>query len=83
MCTTFVFFSNTSFSQLLQDLSLFGIVLLPDTRFSQFFEGPSFSSIVRTGQVNKTAETAKFRKDFNYDIVMQRALGNSTALYMR
>ena len=63
-----IFTSNTSIS---------------DTRFSKFFEGPRYFSIIQNGQETKTVKTDLFKTDFNYDIVIQEALGNSTAIYAR
>ena len=58
-------------------------ICISDNRFKQFFDGFSYFSILQNGHVNTRAETARFKEDFNYDIVMQQALANSTAIYMR
>ena len=56
---------------------------IPDTRFSHFFEAPGYFSLVLSGKVNPAAKTAKFKNDFNYDIVMQQPLENATVIRTR
>ena len=55
----------------------------PDFRFSPFFQGPSYFSTYRVVPVNTTIKTAKFHKDFNYDVVIDMALSSSIAIYAR
>ena len=55
---------------------------IADNRLRKLFEEPSYFSIIRIELVNATAEIARFKKDFNYDIVIQQALGNSTAIHV-
>ena len=52
-------------------------------RFSPFFQGLSYYSTFRVVQVNTNVKTARFSMDFNYDIVMNKALLNSTSPHDR
>ena len=54
---------------------------IPDSTI--FFQWLSYFSTERTVQDNTMTKTARFQMDFNYEVVMQQAIQNSTAIYTR
>ena len=48
-----------------------------DTRFTTFFDGPTYYRVQADDLMNSTYKNAIYKADFNYDIVIQSAINQS------
>ena len=68
------------FVTLFKHLRLFYML---DTRFANFFGGPTYYSAQTNNLVNSTSKNATYKADFNYDLVIQSAINGSISARTR